>query len=134
MQVFGRGRFLMPPGMLSGSLFEVIWAPSWRQVGPKGGFWKVGNLCNKKHEQRETQVAVEACGPRTCGPLKGTEDWQTADQQTGRRQTSRPLQALETLHCVPRGHGGAADLLRKGIWKKYPAWPDLSPSRPGVKY
>ena len=32
----------MPPGALPGSLFEVIVAPSWRQVGSKAGFWKVG--------------------------------------------------------------------------------------------
>ena len=38
LQFLRRGQFLMPPGTLPGSLFEVILAPSWHQVGSKAGF------------------------------------------------------------------------------------------------
>ena len=38
LQFLRRGQFLMPPRTLPGSLFEVILAPSWHQVGSKAGF------------------------------------------------------------------------------------------------
>ena len=44
-------RFLIPPRTFPGSLFEVILAPIWHQVGTKGGFWRVGKRF-KKHAKK----------------------------------------------------------------------------------
>ena len=41
----------MPPGTLPDSLFGVILAPSWRQVGPKVEFGRVGKPIKQNHEQ-----------------------------------------------------------------------------------
>ena len=46
----------MPPGTLPDSLFGVILAPSWRQVGPKVEFGRVGKPIPKKHEKNGQRV------------------------------------------------------------------------------
>ena len=59
---FRQGQFLMPPGALPGSLFEVILAPSWRQVGSKGGFWGLENRCEKNMKKGSPKKGTAAQG------------------------------------------------------------------------
>ena len=79
----------MPPWAFPGSLFGVILAPGWRQVGPKVEFWRVGKQPEQKHEKRGPQVHAER---DLCSPKR--------NMQNGSQET---LQGLETLHWCPEG-------------------------------
>ena len=100
----------MPPGTLPDAIFGVILAPSWRQVGPKVEFGRVGKPTQKKNEKNGQQGnpgdprATRRFGSNPCGPPKETSQDGTPDSQRqtaeARQQTadSRTEKALETLH------------------------------------
>ena len=84
----------MPPGTLPDALFGVILAPSWRQVGPKVEFGRVGKPIPKKHEKIGQRV--NPGDPRDPRDLEATPvvplKEQNSRQPDSQRQTAEARQ------------------------------------------
>ena len=86
--------FLLALGLHFGFENGAKMGPNGRQVGSKGGFWRVGKRMQQKTRKRGTRVDAGRTGESPVVPLKNLNLQEqnsrrlTTDSQTGRRQTS----------------------------------------------
>ena len=101
----------MPPGTLPDALFGVILPPSWRQVGPKVEFGRVGKPVQKKNENIGQQG-----NPRDPGDPGDLEATPVVPLKKPPRMGPQTLQGLSNTPLVPKGT--VADFLYKTYIQK----------------